>query len=153
MKRISGDAGRRLSGGATALAAMAAALSGCADLRAATDITPLGVDPASPVAAAVNRAQASSGPIPSFAAIPPKPTDIRPAAAYKAEVVTLVTDRRALARAEAAHPPAPTDTEAFAAAQRARLAGEEPVSPQRQAEAEAFARKLREAAKSGSGPQ
>lgn len=144
MDRMARTAIRRASA-AMAIAA-AAAVSGCADLKAVTDFRPLPVDPASPVAADVEKAQTISGPIPSFASIPPKPTDIRPAEAYKGQVVNVVGDRRGLAQWEAANPAINTDTEAFAASQRAKLAGETPVSPAQQKESEEFARKLREAA-------
>lgn len=134
-------------------AAIAMAIGGCAQIRTvahdvseATHIQPLGVDPSSPVAADVERAERSSGPIPTFASVPPRPSDVRPAAAYKDQVVDVVGERRALARADAAAPPAVNDTEAYAASQRARVAGEVAVTPERQAESDAFARKLQAAA-------
>ncbi len=134
-------------------AAVAMAIGGCAQIRTvshdvseATHIRPLGVDPSSPVAADVERAEKSSGPIPTFASVPPKLTDVRPVAAYKAQVVDVVGERRALARADAAAPPPVSDTEAYVASQRARVAGEVAVTPERQAESDAFARKLQAAA-------
>jgi len=142
-------------------AAIAAALSACStlhtvgasvasvghDISESTHLAPLGVNPASPVAADVDRAEHTNAPIPSFASIPPKPTDVRPAAAYKTQVVDLIGDRRTLAKWETANPPMNTDTEAYVAAQRAKVAGEPAVSEAGgQAESEAFAKKLREAA-------
>lgn len=135
------------------IAAAAIALSGCAEIRSgardfvqATNLTPLPVDPSSPVAAAVARAEEARGPIPSFASVPPRPADVRSPEAYKAEVVSVVSDRRNLARWESAHPPMADDTEGFAQAQRAKLAGEAPVSPEREAETAAFANRLKQAA-------
>ena len=135
------------------LIAAAAILAGCAEIRSsahdlveATHIAPLPVDPSSPVAADVAKAEQIQGPIPSFASVPPKPTDIRPAAAYKSQVVGVVADRRQLAQWEAANPPLTENTDTFAQAQRNKLAGEAPVAADRQAESAAFAKKLREAA-------
>lgn len=144
--------GRGLWAGAS-LIAVAAILSGCAEIRSsahdfidATNIAPLPVDPSSPVAADVARAEQINGPIPSFASVPPKPTDIRPAAAYKSQVVGVVGDRRALSQWEAAHPPVNSDTDAFASAQQAKLAGEKQVSSEKEAESAAFSKRLHEAA-------
>lgn len=151
MDRVLG-AGRGIVAGAAAIAAIAA-LAGCAqlqtvaqDMHEAARMEPMGVDPSSPVAADVARAEAVRGPLPSFASVPPRPTDVRAAGAYKKEVLGVVADRRALSRWEAANPPAVNDTEAWAEAQRQRLAKERPVAPEKQAESEAFAKKLREAA-------
>ncbi len=160
------QAGRRVSADVAAIAAIAAAaaLAGCAqvgpfasnlntqvrsgahDVMEATRIQPLGVDPSSPVAADVTRAEAIRGPVPSFASVPPKPTDIPAATAYKTQVVGLVGERRSLVQWEKANPPGVTDTEGFAEAQRARVGKETPVTDQRTKEAEAFAEKARKAA-------
>lgn len=145
-----------------ALIAAAAALAGCSaiaplteqaksgvhDLVEATDLVPLGVNPASPIAADAERAEKVGGPMPSFASIPPKVGDVRSAPAYKAEVLALVGEKRALNRWAAANPPGVLDTkesEAYAAAQRRRVGNEAPVSPEKQGETEAFARKGRRA--------
>lgn len=131
---------------AAAIAAAALSMSACAALPGLPDMRTLPVDPASPVAADVERAERITGPVPSFASIPPKPTDMRPAAVYKAEVTDVVQDRRALSQWAAANPEMNTDTEGFAAAQRAKLAEEQPVPAEREKELEAFAKKLRDAA-------
>jgi hypothetical protein len=155
MDRVARD-GRMVRVWASVIAA-AATLAGCAQVRSgaqdlveATHIAPLPIDPSSPVAADVGRAEQGVGPVPTFASMPPKPTDIRPADAYKQNVVAIVGDRRELTRWEAAHPPLVSDTDAFAVAQRAKLAGETPVTPEKEAESAAFARKLREAAQAPS---
>lgn len=138
---------------ASLIAAAAIALAGCAEIRSgardiadATRMTPLPVDPSSPVAADVARAEQIKGAIPSFASVPQRPTDVRSPELYKVQVVEVVGDRRTLAGWEAAHPPMVENTEAFAQAQRAKLAGELPVAPEREAEIAAFAKKLKEAA-------
>ena len=131
---------------AAAIAAALATLGGCADIRAATNLQPLPVNPSSPVAAEAIAASNTPAPIPSFTAIPPKPTDVRAAAAYKVAVISVVGERRTFMRWIAANPPIIDNTDAFAAAQRARVSGQKPVDAQRQAEADAFAARLRELA-------
>lgn len=133
---------------ACAISAAAFGVSGCADIRAATNLQPLPVNPSSPIAAEAVAASNTPAPIPPFTAVPPKPTDVRPAAAYKSAVVDVVAERRSFNRWIAANPPIIDNTDAYAAAQRARVAGQKPVDAQRQAEADAFAAKLRESAKS-----
>ncbi len=130
-----------------AIVASAAALTGCADIRAATNLQPLPVNPSSPVAADAIAASNTPAPIPPFSAIPPKPTDVRSAAAYKTAVVSAVGDRRTFVRWIAANPPIIDNTDAYATAQRERVSGQKPVSAGQQAEADAFAQKLRDAAK------
>ena len=145
-----------------ALIAAAAALAGCAaiaplaeqaksgvqDLVEASNLTPLGVNPASPIAADAERAEQVNGPIPSFAGVPPRPGDVRPPAAYKTEVLAVVGDKRALNRWANANPPGVDDakaTEAYAEAQRRRVGNEAPVAATKQGETEAFVRKGRQA--------
>ncbi len=132
---------------AAAAVAVAGTLGGCADLKAATNLRPLAVNPSSPVAEEVEAASRTPAPIPSFASIPPKPTDVRPAGAYKTAVTEVVSERRTFNQWIAANPPVIENTEAYAAAQRAKLASQAPVAPARQAEADAFAQKLRDSAK------
>ena len=152
--------------GPGAAMAAAAALAGCAaiapvtrpiadqlqssahDFIEATRMSPPGVNPASPIAADAAKAEHVAGPVPSFASVPPKPGDIPPPSAYKAQVVDLVADRRGLNRWSAANPPAVEDakvSEAYAAAQRRRVGDEAAVSPEKQGETEAFAKKGRQA--------
>ena len=132
---------------ATIAAAAAAAMAGCADIRAATNLQPLPVNPSSPIAADAIAASNTRGPIPSFTAIPPKPTDVRSAAAYKTAVVSVVGERRDFGHWIAANPPIIDNTDAYAASQRERVSGQKPVDAKRQAEADAFAARLRDSAK------
>jgi predicted small secreted protein len=163
MKRVDGQRLAHLANGTAIIAIAAAAamaLTACStlrstgdalasaghDVREATHLAPLGVDPSSPVAAKVEAAERTNAPIPSFASVPPKPTDVRAPEAYKSQVVDVVGARRALSRWEDAHPPQASDTEAFAEAQRAKVAHQKAVSESQEAESESFARKLRDAA-------
>ena len=148
---------RRIGAGVAAVAA-AAALAGCSvispladqvgagahELVEAANLTPLGVNPSSPIAADARRAEEVQGPTPSFATVPPKPSDVRAAPAYKTEVVTLVLDRRGLNHWTEANPPGVVDataSEHFADMQRDRVGHEPPVAPEKQADTEAFASK------------
>ncbi len=152
--RATGREGRTKGGALIAIAvALSVTLAGCAQIRttsddiiAATHAQTLPIDPASPVAADVARAEKIEGPVPSFATVPPKPTDVRSADAYRSQVVDVVGDRRSLARWEAANPPGVNDTERYAEAQRRTLAGQTPVAAAHGAESDSFARRLREAA-------
>ncbi len=148
--------------GAGAALAAAVALTGCSvmaplaeearsgahDLLQASHLEPLGVNPASPIAADAERAEQTTGPVPSFATVPPKPGDVRAAAAYKTEVVSLVSDKRALNQWDNAHPAGVADadvTEAYAATERKRVADEVPVQPEKSADTDAYVKKGHEA--------
>jgi hypothetical protein len=85
-----------------------------------------------------------AGPYPRFNDIPRVPTDVRPAAAWAVAANDTQAALAVLARQVAALPPAPTDTEAFAAALQARIAvPAEPVAPDAAAQTAAYARALR----------
>ena len=96
--------------------AAGALLAGCV-------IRPDPIDPTSAVAAEAKAVSKAHYKTPSFRDVPPTPTDVRTAAAYKADVVGTVVERRGLERWAAGHPPLTTDsTEGFAEAGRAALA-------------------------------
>lgn len=95
------------------------ALAGCADLALASRLTPKGVDPASPVARQVRAAAARDYAFPSFRDVPARPRDVRPAGAWRAAVVDMIGERRALKGWTAENPALTGDTEGFAAAGRA----------------------------------
>ena len=110
----------------------------------ASRLTPLGVDPSSPISADAERAERIQGPVPSFASVPPKPGDIRSAVAYKTGVTTLVVDKRTLNQWSNANPPgidSPSVTDAYAAAQRIRVGNEAPVTQDKQAETESYVKR------------
>ncbi len=152
---------RRIGATAAAIAAIAA-LAGCSALAPLTDqvsagahelveashLTPLGVNPSSPIAADALKAEQVEGPVPSFATVPPRPGDVRGAPAYKAEVVTLVADKRSLNQWSNANPPGVIDTAAsqhYADVQRERVGHEAPVTAEKQGDTEAYAKKGRKA--------
>jgi len=152
---------RRIGAGAAAIAAIAA-LAGCSAIAPLTDqvkagahelveasnLTPLGVNPSSPIAGDAIKAEQVEGPVPSFATVPPKPGDVRAAPAYKTEVVTLIADKRGLNQWTNANPPGVIDTSAtqrFADAQRERVGHEAPVAPEKKGDTESFANKGRKA--------
>ncbi|MEI9965717.1 MAG: hypothetical protein WDM92_14635 [Caulobacteraceae bacterium] len=108
----------------------------------------LPVDPNSPVARDVAYASKHPGPYPKFASIPPIPTDVRPAAAYRSQVTDIEARQAQLDSQAAALPPVDTDTEAYAAGARSRAAvpaGEVPP-PNSAEQTEAYAASLRERA-------
>ncbi len=80
--------------------------------------------------------------------MPPKPGDVRAAPAYKSQVVSLVSDKRALNRWSNANPPIVSDpklTEAYAEEGRKRVGDEAPVSPEKSAETDSYVKKGRQA--------
>jgi hypothetical protein len=87
-------------------------------------------------------------PPPTFRDVPPKPIDVRAADAYKTAVMGEIGMRRELAVWRAAHPELTSDTDAWADLQRHRIPRSlgTPVAETHDAEAEAFAKRLREEA-------
>jgi hypothetical protein len=108
----------------------------------------LPVDPNSPVAKDVIYASHHPGPYPKFTDIPSVPTDVRPAAEWRAAISDIKAEGRKLDAQVAALPPPLTDTEAFAAASQSMSAAQPsevpPADAQQQTESEA--RTLRERA-------
>jgi hypothetical protein len=83
----------------------------------------------------------SPGPTPSFKSIPATPTDIRPVKDWRTAVNTEWSIKRRTEREAAAIPFVLADTEAWAAAERAKIpaAESEPPAPNAAAQIEAFA--------------
>jgi len=150
----------RIRAGTAAMAALA--LAGCSAIAPLTDqvsagahelieasnLTPLGVNPSSPIAPDALKAEQVRGPVPSFASVPPAPGDVRAASAYKSEVVTLVADKRGLNQWSNANPagiPDASITERYADAQRERVGHEPPVAPEKKGDTQAFVSKGRKA--------
>jgi hypothetical protein len=128
--------------------ALCAALSGagCADLSRAIALSPDPVDSQSPVAGQVQAATRTDYERPSFRDVPPAPTDIRPAPAWRSAVDQSVQAGQAVTAWVAANPTLLTgpETESFAAAQRARIpASERQAAPVDPAGTEDFAARLR----------
>ncbi len=131
------------------LIALALCLGACAQVQQGLDmIQPPPVNPSSPIAGYADQVSRETFPTPTFKDVPPKPTDVRPVDAYKTAVMDEIGMRRELAAWRAAHPELPSDTEAWADLQRHRIPKTvgTPVADTHDAEAEAFAKRLREEA-------
>lgn len=110
-------------------------------------VSPFGsgaVDPASPVAADVQRLSRTDRPYPKFSDIPAVPKDIRPLAMYGQQAAELASLRDRLIAETAPETWALSGTEAFAD-QAKRDAPDIPVT-ERTEDTEAFARQLQERA-------
>jgi hypothetical protein len=87
---------------------------------------------------------AKSAPFPTFSQIPPLPADVRSMHAWKTSVVTLKSDGAHMADLAAAGPWTLSDTEGWAERERAAAAAPPPVTqPSSEADTEAFAAAMR----------
>ena len=123
-----------------ALVLGSAGLSGCVG-------NPFGankVDPTSPVAADVARLTRQDGAFPTFASIPNPPTDLRPAPQYGRDARRVSAEAAAVVAATEPGTWTLNNTQAFADAAR-KTAGPA-LAPANPADAEAFAKALRERA-------
>lgn len=102
------------------------------------------VDPTSPVAEDVARLSRTPGAFPTFADIPKAPADIPPKANYGRSAQAVLAEAAALERATAPETWSLQGTEVFA--EQARLDAGPALDPPDPAEAEAFARALRDRA-------
>lgn len=102
------------------------------------------IDPASPVAADVARLTRQDAPLPTFASIPKAPADAAPGTRYGRGAQAVLAEGAALEQATAPGTWTLDGTDAFAERGR-REAGPE-LDPPNPAEAEAFARALRDRA-------
>lgn len=110
-------------------------------------VSPFGsgkVDPASPVAADVQRLTRADRPYPKFSDIPAMPTDIRPLALYGSQARELTATRDQIIAATAPETWTLDGTEDFAT--RARRDAPDLPPTERSSDPEAFARELRERA-------
>lgn len=119
---------------------LAVSVAGCANPFATAK-----VDPNSPVAADVAALAAQKRPFPTFADIPPVPTDQRPVAAWGKEVAQLKTAGAQLEQATADNTWTLQGTERFAARARSEAGPQIDTNSTTQS-TEAFARQLRERA-------
>ena len=103
-----------------ALFGAAASLAGCSLPSQVAGFRSPSVDPASPVYHDVMYATRHPGPYPKFSDIPPIPTDVRPVSAWAQAMASIEQDKVQIDSAVASLPPAPTDTEAFAANARSQ---------------------------------
>jgi hypothetical protein len=128
---MNGETRDRVRHGARAIAALAGvcALGGCVDMSKYNYFSTSPVDPASPAATQVNTALQTSGPYPKFSQIPPAPTDVRSVQAWRSAVQGVIADQRQAAASAAAYPFTLTDSEAWAAQQRAKIPTKEQSGP------------------------
>lgn len=129
-------------------------LAACADLPRIADLTPGGVDPQSKAAADVVAASRAPGAYPKFSDVPPVPTDVRPVSGWRTAVLETSALKRTTEAQAAAADFTLSDTEAFAAGERAKIPPEESAAPTAQAgaDSEAFAAKARARATPPSSP-
>jgi len=116
-----------------------AALAGCSSLPNEKMFALGGVDANSAVAAEVAEASNTPGPYPRIDKVPSKPTDIRPATAWKTAVLKEEGENQQLQSEAAAIQFTLKDTDAYAAATRAKispaLATQAPTDAEAQAQA------------------
>ncbi len=138
-----------------ALLGAALTLAGCATGPIISPFSPGPVDPRSAVAADVAEAARTPGSYPHFAAIPPVPNDVRPASAWRSAVRSELTEKQTVEADAAATPFTLSNSEAWAQAELARIPQGElkPVAPEGAAESEAYAAAQRARATPPPAPQ
>jgi len=143
---ISGD-GLNSDRGTKALVMLASALvlSGCVDLPKANPFAETTMTASPAIVAEVNQAEQSPGAYPRLSAIPPVPTDVRPASAWKSAVVSEWALKRNAEATAAQIPFTLSDTEGWAKAKQAQIPADQTTPPpaDAKAETEAYAQSLR----------
>jgi hypothetical protein len=123
--------------------ASAAALAAAGGVLAAHAAIPT-VTPPSPVITGAIADARKPAPWPKLAAVPPKPTDVRPLKAWKASVMTIRGEGDALTREAAAEPWTLHDSEAWAGDERgAAVPPPQITEASSSADTEAYAAALR----------
>jgi hypothetical protein len=137
-----------------ACAGASSILAACATGSALSSMRPAPVDSRSTAAADVAAASKSPGPYPRFSKVPPVPTDVRPTAGWRAAVLDAAALKRQTEVDVAAVPFTLTDTDAFAATERAKIPPEQTAPPAADAaqDSEAFAAAARARATPPSSP-
>jgi len=121
------ERGNQIRSGARAVAALAGvcALGGCVDMSKYNYFASHPVDETSPAAAQVNAALQTPGPYPKFSQIPPAPTDVRSVAAWRSAVQDVGARQRQATADAAAYPFTLSNSEAWAAQERAKIPSNE----------------------------
>jgi len=132
-------AGRSLMAGATSLAVLGAG--------AAHGAPPVLPASASPVTTGAMVGAEHTAVWPTFKGIPPTPKDVRPLAAWKKAIVELESNGRQMAQMAAVEPWTLSDTEAWAARQRAQATPPPPITAADDAATDAAVAAMRERAK------
>ena len=130
---------------ALAVFGAAASLAGCSLPSQVAGLHSAAVDPSSPVYKDVMYAAQHPGPYPKFSDIPKIPTDVRSSSEFAVAVAGVREDKASLEQGIAALPPAPNDTEAFAASARgaAQAPTAEAPSADTSGQTQAYAQSLR----------
>jgi hypothetical protein len=113
----------------------------CTSASLLSGLKPGPVDARSMAAADVAAASKTPGPYPKFSKVPPVPKDVRPTEGWRAAVLDASALKRQTETETAAVPFTLSDTEAFAAAERAKIPPDQTVAPTTDAaqDSEAFA--------------
>jgi hypothetical protein len=121
--------------------AAALAMAGCAGGAAVNPFAAGGINPDSSVAAEVTAASRSPGPYPRFSQVPAVPTDVRPVPVWRNAVIGEWADKRQTEREAAALAFTLGGTEAWAESMRGRIPRDELSRPTPNAtdQSEAFA--------------
>ena len=137
-----------------ACAGASSILAACATGSVLSNMGPAPVDARSTAAADVAAASRSPGPYPRFSKVPPAPTDVRPIEGWRSAVVDASALKRQTEVDAAAVPFTLTDTETFAATERAKIPAEQAAPPAADAtqDSEAFAAAARARATPPSSP-
>ena len=124
---------------------LCAALGACASMPAVNALTPGGVDPHSSVAAEVAAAIQAPGPYPKFSQIPAMPKDVRPDTEWRQDVISVWSAKRQLDAEARALKFTLTNSEGWAAAERAKIDPADAAPPPLDAtlDAETFAAEQR----------
>lgn len=130
------------------LVTAAAALTGCASLSGIEPGGGASIDPRSPAAAQIEAAARQAGPTPSLAEVPPPPTDLRPAEAWRAAIADQQAEGAYVLNSAAPSTWTLSDTDGFVAGARAQVdvAGLHAPTDAEIAESEAFAKAMRQRA-------
>jgi hypothetical protein len=138
-----------------ACAGAASMIAACASLPRLSDLTPRAVDPQSAAAADVIAATKTPGDYPKFSEVPPAPNDVRPVSGWRAAVLDEKALKASTEAQVAAVPFTLSDTEGFAAAERAKIPADEAVAPTSTAneDTESFAAAARARATPPSSPK
>ena len=132
----------KYSAAAVAMLVLGAGLA--APAAAQPTLTPPRAGPPNPATERAIAEARTSGAYPTFASIPPLPTDVRPLAGWRASVRAIQRDGAELTQMAAAEPWTLGDTEGWASQERAEAAPPPPITaPSSQADTEAFAAALR----------
>jgi len=123
------------------VASLVLTLAGCIHAPSLNPLEASGVNPDSTVAAEVVAASRTTGPYPHFSQVPAIPTDVRPVSAWRASVLSEWGQKRQTEHEDAVIPFTLANTEAWAQRTRLKIPADETAKPTPNAteETEAYA--------------